>query len=647
MPWNDTAQLDFLNPEVREAVIQTILHVAKKFPIIRFDAAMTLSKKHYQRLWFPQPGSGGAIPTRSDFSLSKKEFNASMPKEFWRELVDRVAEEVPDTLLLAEAFWMMEGYFVRTLGMHRVYNSAFMHMLRDEDNQKYRQLVIQTLEYDPQILKRYVNFMNNPDEDTALSQFGSDGKYFGTCLVMSTLPGLPMFGHGQIEGLAEKYGMEYKKAYYDETPNAALIDRHRAEIFPLLHKRYIFSEVNHFVLYDLIAESGTVNEDVLAYSNRKGNDRALIVYHNKWGDTRGRIATSTPVNGQTLDLLSGLGISPSDGDFLAFKDQSTGLEYLRSLKELSAHGLFLELGAYQYHSFIDFMLIIDQDGSYSKLEIFLNGQGTPNLGIKRLKIKYAPLIDPITTLFSELKANNIIPLHRRRKPSQAVRDAALKKSLACWQSFVKRFSAIFPEGVLDQDAAQDAFQHRISRTLTLLASQPEERIIPDHDYLIFVPWAFLAGLSQEFRDSDLEVLASLAGESLLQFTSPGAEHPGLIQRYLPLLIHLSPLLSKEHTSADKLVELWFSDLYTRQFIDVHDFEGQAWFHKESMESLINLTFGLLFIEPGIGRGSASSLSEKEKFKLLQLHTRAIDALEKSNYQVVQFCNHFLNGSSGR
>jgi hypothetical protein len=25
---------------------------------------------------------------------------------------------------------MMEGYFVRTLGMHRVYNSAFMHMLR-------------------------------------------------------------------------------------------------------------------------------------------------------------------------------------------------------------------------------------------------------------------------------------------------------------------------------------------------------------------------------------------------------------------------------------------------------------------------------------------------------------------------------------
>jgi len=36
MPWNDTAQLNYLNPEVREAVIQTILEVARKFPIIRF-----------------------------------------------------------------------------------------------------------------------------------------------------------------------------------------------------------------------------------------------------------------------------------------------------------------------------------------------------------------------------------------------------------------------------------------------------------------------------------------------------------------------------------------------------------------------------------------------------------------------------------
>ena len=72
-----------------------------------------------------------------------------MPDEFWREVVDRVAAEAPDTLLLAEAFWLLEGYFVRTLGMHRVYNSAFMHMIRDEDNAGYRKVIRDTVEFDP------------------------------------------------------------------------------------------------------------------------------------------------------------------------------------------------------------------------------------------------------------------------------------------------------------------------------------------------------------------------------------------------------------------------------------------------------------------------------------------------------------------
>ncbi|MGE5221536.1 MAG: alpha-amylase family glycosyl hydrolase, partial [Omnitrophica WOR_2 bacterium] len=241
MPWNDTAQLDYLKAEVREAVIQTILQVARKFPVIRFDAAMTLAKKHYQRLWFPEPGSGGAIPSRAEHGLTKEQFDAAFPVEFWREVVDRVAQEVPDTLLLAEAFWLMEGYFVRTLGMHRVYNSAFMNMLRDEKNAEYRLVIKNTLEFDPEILKRYVNFMNNPDERTAIDQFGKGDKYFGICTLMSTLPGLPMFGHGQIEGFTEKYGMEYRRAYWEESPDPYLVERHEREIFPLLRKRYLFA----------------------------------------------------------------------------------------------------------------------------------------------------------------------------------------------------------------------------------------------------------------------------------------------------------------------------------------------------------------------------------------------------------------------
>ncbi|HEY3163991.1 MAG TPA: hypothetical protein VGJ71_06495, partial [Candidatus Limnocylindrales bacterium] len=89
-PWNDTAQLDFLQADVRETVIRTILDVARRFPVIRFDAAMVLAKKHIERLWYPEPGSGGGIPSRAEHgAMPKAAFDRLMPAEFWREVVDR------------------------------------------------------------------------------------------------------------------------------------------------------------------------------------------------------------------------------------------------------------------------------------------------------------------------------------------------------------------------------------------------------------------------------------------------------------------------------------------------------------------------------------------------------------------------------
>ena len=86
-----------------------------------------------------------------------------------------------------------------------------MNFLKMEENAKFRLSLKNVLEFNPEILKRYVNFMNNPDEETAMAQFGSGDKYFGACTLLAALPGLPMFGHGQIEGFKEKYGMEYRQ----------------------------------------------------------------------------------------------------------------------------------------------------------------------------------------------------------------------------------------------------------------------------------------------------------------------------------------------------------------------------------------------------------------------------------------------------
>ncbi len=137
--------------------------------------------------------------------------------------------------------------------------------------------------------------MSNPDEDTAVAQFGKHDKYFGVCVLMSTMPGLPMFAHGQIEGFTERYGMEYNRAKWNEFPDEELIKRHQNEIFPLLKRRAIFSDAEKFLLYNFVTESGSVNDNVFAYSNEKYGQKSLVLYHNKFETASGWIHTANTV----------------------------------------------------------------------------------------------------------------------------------------------------------------------------------------------------------------------------------------------------------------------------------------------------------------------------------------------------------------
>ncbi|HTD56268.1 MAG TPA: alpha-amylase family glycosyl hydrolase [Silvibacterium sp.] len=430
-PWNDTAQLDYSKAEVREHVIQTILHVARQFPIIRFDAAMVLAKRHIQRLWFPLPGAGGSIPSRAESAMSQEEFDRLVPHEFWREVVDRVAAEVPGTLLLAEAFWLLEGYFVRTLGMHRVYNSAFMVMLRDEENAKFRSYLKKTIEFDPDIMKRYVNFMSNPDERTAVDQFGDGDKYFGVATMLATLPGLPMFAHGQIEGFTERYGMEFKRARMEEHPNEGLIAGHMYHIAPLLKQRAIFAESANFTLYDFWTDHGAVDENVFAYSNRFHDQRSLIIYNNRYGNTRGTIHVSAGYmdkgSGEIRQrsLTDGLAVPNDSSIILAFRDINRGLEYLRRATDLHHHGMTFDLRGYQYVALLNWReLRATAEQPWDRLCDSLHGQGVHSVDEALSKLRLRPLHDALhqaitvkyAHLFADISEERI---HRpRREPEK-------------------------------------------------------------------------------------------------------------------------------------------------------------------------------------------------------------------------------------
>lgn len=678
MPWNDTAQLNYLKPEVREAVIQTILHVARHFPIIRFDAAMTLTKRHYQRLWFPEPGSGGAIPTRAEHGLTKEQFDAAMPVEFWREVVDRVAAEAPDTLLLAEAFWLMEGYFVRTLGMHRVYNSAFMNMLRDEDNAKYRSVIKNTLEFDPEILKRFVNFMNNPDEETAVAQFGKGDKYFGICTMMVTLPGLPMFGHGQIEGLGEKYGMEYQRAYWDEQPDRSLIERHEREIFPLLHRRSLFAEVEHFLLYDFFTPEGTVNEDVFAYSNRTGNERALVIYHNKFAATRGWVRASAAYSVKTglgdlrtlvqKNLGEGLGLHHDRNYFCLFRDHVTGLEYIRNSQELWEKGLYVELGAYKCLVFLDWREVQDNEWhQYAHLNAYLNGRGVPSIEEALREV----LLQPIHQAFKELvNALSFRQLMAGREPAPLEKREAALFLDEVEQKVVRLLREIkqFTVAAGDEEPIAHEIRHKLEAILSLpileerlllqdagmgRTGQAAFRTVRDHldddpaAWGTLLGWLFTHALGKVTAKEDWQQQSRSwldewqLGKILTGVFSDLALDEAAAWRavsMVKILINHQRWFRIKAPRAERAYQVllsWLRDHEVQQYIQVNRYRGVLWFNKESFDQLLRWMMTLAVVEISAATDRPAEEIGREIRASYRVVKRIRQAQLRSEYQVLK------------
>lgn len=634
MPWNDTAQLNFLRADVREAVIQMILHTARKFQIIRFDTAMTLTKKHYQRLWFPQPGSGGDIPSRAEQSMSREEFDKIFPKEFWREVVDRVNQEVPDTLLLAEAFWLMEGYFVRTLGMHRVYNSAFMNMLKMEENANYRSVIKKVIEFNPQILKRFVNFMNNPDEQTAIAQFGNGDKYFGVAIMMVTMPGLPMFGHGQIEGFSEKYGMEYKKAYWNEEIDWDLVHRHEAEVFPLMKKRHLFSGVENFVLYDFYTEQDWVNEDVFAYSNWAFDERSLVIYHNRYASTKGWIHTSAAmlVDGQLIQktLAQALGIKSDDQYYYIFRDYKTGLEYIRQGKEIAEKGLYIELESYHYHVFLDFREVCDDD-NYVRLSTSLNGSGVPNMEEAYKEIYF----EQVLVAFKQIMNKEILI-----SLQEGMSVSLFEQNMQILLGRMKEFVGGTGDEVKITDEIMNIISKIRSKEYSIKYLQPYLSM-DDGEHLPFwrvlMNWLIIGKARLEFNYEQQN--ANWIDEWLLRkIVSRTFQEMGCDEQTANHEVHLIKILIAYHNWFDSnghfKIKSMLEDDNVAAYLNFNWHEGTLWFNKEALEELM---FWLLITSVIDEKKLSDRFVSQDKIVAKILHYA-----EKSGYRVKEMLEMFNN-----
>jgi hypothetical protein len=573
-----------------------------------------------------------------------------------------------------------------------------MNMLRDEQNANYRSVIKNTIEFDPEILKRYVNFMNNPDERTAVDQFGKGDKYLGVCTLMATMPGLPMFGHGQVEGLAERYGMEFRRALWDEQADDTLVGRHEREIFPLLHRRHLFAGVENFLLYDFFTPDGAANEDVFAYSNRVNDERGLVIYHNKYANTAGWIRTAAACLDKATGKLAqrnlgaGLALHRDENHFTIFRDQASGVEFIRDSKALCDQGLYVELGAYQRHVFIDFREGRDDpQHQYAQLCASLNGRGVPSIDEARREVLLQSLHQPFRELvnadtFRRLMNARVTTSRRgdaRRRPkgqppSTALRSAqdglpqqgileGIEEKVLRLASEAKRFSG----GTGDEIALAKQVRREIEMLLQLptMRGTPAARRPPpaakragsraysaaikylqshhadDAVWATTFAWVFVHALARAQGDGDLTelsrrwidewLLGKLIAGALRDFGLSDAQAGQSVAAIKLMTAHQRwhRRRDKRENRAYRLLEAWLEDDETKQFLKVNRHNDILWFNQEAFEALVGWMFVAAVVSLGADEKSTPPAIAKEISAAHDVVKALLKAEKKSQYQV--------------
>jgi hypothetical protein len=450
-------------------------------------------------------------------------------------------------------------------------------------------------------MKRYVNFMSNPDERTAIDQFGKGDKCFGVAAMMATLPGLPMFGHGQLEGYTEKYGMEYQRPRYDESPDRWLIERHEREIAPLLKRRWLFAESYNFLLYDFFTDSGHVDENVFAYSNHVGIERALVVYNNVYGETEGTIRISAAYADKgsgrlrQRSLWEGLGIEHGES-IVFYRDSLTGLEYLRRASELGERGLRLRLHAYQSYVFLDWQeLRATAEKPWDRLCDYLNGRGVPNLDDALADFELRPVHDAFRAL---LEPATVSLLGDIAELPHVTGVAPHKVSGKAQSAFFTRVDARCLELLKASVAAHARFT---GTTPSVLATHPE---------------SFLPAFRKQLRDAaklpSLEPLFATPWNASARRALPNANpHLPATALWGPVLAWCALQLLAESIDSAKSSQLAL-DLFDRLRLRgplAHAFSALGFSSEDGWRAAARIKV-LLLVEAGIGKKTVPARPEK-------------------------------------
>lgn len=193
LPWADTVQLNYFNPEARRTNIAELEKIAQHCDGVRCDMAMLMLNEIFCKNW----------------AWANKNPTYKLPAtEFWTEAIS----QVPDLIWIAEAYWDTERA-LQELGFDYIYDKVLYDRLRW--GSAYDVYLYLTADTDFQM--KLLRFIENHDELRSTEAFGRD-RAEAAATVVATTPGMKLYHHGQLDGKRRKLILQLRRVR-DEIPD--------------------------------------------------------------------------------------------------------------------------------------------------------------------------------------------------------------------------------------------------------------------------------------------------------------------------------------------------------------------------------------------------------------------------------------------
>jgi hypothetical protein len=177
-PWVDTLQLNYRNPDLRQAMCDELLGIATKCDGVRCDMAMLELNGVFERIWREFP------------------WTAEIPRtEFWTDAIEAVRRRHPEFLFLAEVYWDLEQR-LQQLGFDFTYDKRLYDFLVARDSAGAANYV---RSLSAGFIARSAHFIENHDEPRIASLLNW-AEHRAAALLIMTLPGMRFLHEGQMSG---------------------------------------------------------------------------------------------------------------------------------------------------------------------------------------------------------------------------------------------------------------------------------------------------------------------------------------------------------------------------------------------------------------------------------------------------------------